>query len=61
MKRGAGEYTMTRAIVRTRGTPWRDTEAPVGRDHDRSPRRIHRLCVALRRQCLLHRQIDDAQ
>lgn len=61
MQRGAGEYTMTRAIIGTRTTPWRDAEPPVGRDHDRGPSRIHRLCVAVRRQCFLHRQVDDAQ
>lgn len=61
MERGAGECTMTRAIIGARATPWRDAEAPAGRDHHRGPSGIHRLRVAVRRQCFLHRQVDDAQ
>jgi hypothetical protein len=61
MKRCTGEYTMTRAIIGPRATPWRDAEPPVGRDHHRGPSRIHRLCVAVRGQRFLHRQVDDAE
>ena len=61
MERGAGEYTMTRAIIRTRTTPWHDAEPPAGRDHHRGPSRRHRLCVAVRCQRLLYRQIGEAQ
>ena len=61
MERGAGEYTVTRAIVRTRATSWDDAEPPAGPDHHHGPSAVRRLCIALRRQRLLQRQIQDAE
>jgi hypothetical protein len=47
MERGAGENTMTRAIVAMRATLWRNAEALGRRDHYRCLRGIHCLRVAL--------------